>query len=282
MFSISMIIGTVLAVIAAMLLLTGGKYDEVVESIEKDEFPFKTIYCIGYKLSNIFKMPENIYVNLIREAKLVYDPKYSEFFVNLIWAQLLSFVYVSVTVGFVCAGIFGMPLYAILGVVMSMVLGQYCYKSMGKNLSERELECTIELPEVVSTLALLINSGMVLKEAWEIIAFSKEGKIYSLMQEACSHMQNGMSDREAISKFGKMSNSTEIKKFTSMLEQGIEKGNSELGASLVAQSGELWNVKRQYMLQKGEAAATKLVAPTGIIFIGIIILVIAGAAGMLA
>ena len=50
----------------------------------------------------------------------------------------------------------------------------------------------------------------------------------------------------------------------------------------MAQSSELWNVKRQYMLQKGETAATKLVAPTGLIFAGIIILVVAGAAGMLA
>jgi hypothetical protein len=44
---------------------------------------------------------------------------------------------------------------------------------------------------------------------------------------------------------------------------------------------EIWTLKKQMMLQKGEAASSELLAPTAMLFIGIIIAVITGALGML-
>ena len=78
-----------------------------------------------------------------------------------------------------------------------------------------------------------------------------------------------------------MSDAPEIKKFASVLTQGIEKGSRELSNSLIHQSAEMWNLKKQVMLQKGEAAASKLLAPTAMIFIGVLIIIIAAAIGML-
>jgi tight adherence protein C len=77
--------------------------------------------------------------------------------------------------------------------------------------------------------------------------------------------------------FGKNSNSTEIKKFTSALLQSMEKGGGELGSFLASQSSELWNAKRQRMLQAGEKAATKLLLPIVLVFVGIIIIVMTAA-----
>ena len=88
---------------------------------------------------------------------------------------------------------------------------------------------------------------------------------------------NGYSDADAIFLFGRASNSTEIKKFTSALLQSMEKGGAELSVFLARQSSELWSTKRQHMLQNGEKAATKLLLPIVLIFVGIIIIVMTAA-----
>lgn len=66
-------------------------------------------------------------------------------------------------------------------------------------------------------------------------------------------------------------------KFTSAMVQGIEKGNSELADFLVSQASELWAHKRQLALQKGEIAAGKLIIPLGLMFGGIIMIIVAAA-----
>ena len=128
---------------------------------------------------------------------------------------------------------------------------------------------------MVPKLTLLINSGMVLREAWYLVANGKEGPLYTLMKKACEDMENGDSDAVAINKFGILSDSNVIKKFTSAMVQGIEKGNSELADFLNAQVSELLAHKRQLALQNGEVAAGKLIIPLGITFGGIIMIIIA-------
>lgn len=46
---------------------------------------------------------------------------------------------------------------------------------------------------------------------------------------------------------------------------------------LANQSSELWNEKRQLLLQKGEKAASKLLMPIAIMFLGIMLIVISSA-----
>ena len=70
-------------------------------------------------------------------------------------------------------------------------------------------------------------------------------------------------------------------KFTSVLIQGIDKGSKDLSEILAEQSIQLLEAKKQYMLQKGEAASSKLLLPTTLIFVGVMIVVIAAAVGLL-
>lgn len=67
----------------------------------------------------------------------------------------------------------------------------------------------------------------------------------------------------------------EIRKFSSMVIQGLEKGASELTMFLKDMADELWIEKRNLVKQKGEKANAKLLMPTVIIFIGILFMVMA-------
>lgn len=275
--------GTVLAILLVIHLLRGGRYYYMLEGLDSGEFPLKGMYCIGYSWSDtkLLGLKGKIRETLIGQAKLLYDPKYAEYYASAVWAQTISFIHVSLVFGFILAGVLNSALMIIIGLIMAGLSGYYFLSRMNDLLKTRQMECTAELPEIVSSMALLINSGMVMKKAWKIIAESKNGTVYELMRKACVDMENGMSDVDAIHKFGRLSNSAEIRKFTSALSQSIERGSAELCDFLGRQSIEMWSLKKQLMLQKGEAAATKLLAPTVMLFIGIIIAVITGAIGML-
>lgn len=278
-----LLIGSLLAVFLVIKLLKGAKFNYLVENLEGGEFPLKSIYCIGFSWSEgkLFALKGKIREKLIGQAKLLYDPKFAEYYASVVWAQFLSFVHICLTLGFLLAGAFDSILMLIIGLATAIIFGFYFINRMNDLLKTRETECTAELPEIVSTMALLINAGMMLRNAWHTIAESKDGAVYELMRQSCIDMDNGMSEVDAIHKFGRMSNSAEIRKFTSALAQSIERGGAELSDFLGRQSIEMWTLKKQLMLQKGEAAASKLLAPTVMLFIGIIVAVITGAIGML-
>ena len=94
------------------------------------------------------------------------------------------------------------------------------------------------------------------------------------MKHAVSEMENGISDVEAIRRFGLRCMMPEIKKFSTTVIQGIQKGNSELSSMLQDQSAEVWALRKQQVRRQGEKAASKLMIPIFIMFIGILIMVI--------
>ena len=94
------------------------------------------------------------------------------------------------------------------------------------------------------------------------------------MQITVNQMNNGVSEADALYSFGSRCVIPEINKFTSTIVQGISKGNSELVAMLQEQSKEVWSLKKQHVRRQGEKAASKLMIPLMIMFVGILIMVI--------
>ena len=87
-------------------------------------------------------------------------------------------------------------------------------------------------------------------------------------------MNNGVSEVDAYTEFGTRCTSPEIKKFTSTIVQGLVKGNRELVEMIKQQSREIWDAKRQRVKQEGEKAASKLLIPICIMFVGVLIMII--------
>lgn len=278
---IFMTTGTVLAVLFIIHLTKGAKYESMVEQLDGNQFPLNELYTAGLSWSStrVFALKGKLASALKADAALLYEPQYAEYYAAIVWAQTITLVHLFLTVTFLTAGFMGESALLILGtgIFLSVAVGTYCLENMKNTISKRTEECEYQLPEVVSTMAILVNSGMVLREAWDTVAESREGQFYGLMKKASENMKNGYSDADAIFMFGKTSNSVEIKKFTSALLQSMEKGGGELPVFLAQQSSELWSTKRQRMLQEGERAATKLLLPIVLIFVGIIIIVMTAA-----
>lgn len=274
-------IGTVLAALFIMQLIRGKKYEAIVENLDGNAYPLNGLYGVGFSWSamKLFRLKGKTETKLKVNASLLYEPQYAEYYAAVAWVQTITLVHLFLAVTFLLAGMLqGMTAFLLLvGIFMSVLVGAYCLENMKNTLSRRTEECESQLPEVVSTMAVLVNSGMVLREAWNMVGENGSGAFYELMRKTSENMKNGYSDMDAIFLFGKSTNSTEIKKFTSALIQSMEKGGSELSAFLARQSSELWNAKKQRMLQSGEKAAGKLLMPIVLIFLGIIIIVMTAA-----
>lgn len=274
-------IGSILAILFMVQIKKGKRFASIVEGLDSSTFPLNQLYVVGFAWSStkLFKLRSKRAADLRAQATLLYDSQYAEYYANVAWAQTITLVHLFLTMSFLMAGILYDLAFLMLvgGIFLSIVVAAYCLENMKNTLTKRTEECEAQLPEVVSTMAILVNSGMVLREAWNMVADSGTGVFYELMRKAAENMKNGYSDADAIFLFGKASNSTEIKKFTSALLQSMEKGGAELSEFLAHQSSELWNAKRQRMLQAGEKAATKLLLPIVLIFVGVIIIVMTAA-----
>lgn len=274
-------LGSIYAILFIIQLNKGQKYETVINSLDGRQYPLCNLYAVGFSWSStkLFPFQGKGASALKNQAALLYDAQFADYYANVVWAQTLTFVHLFITVTFLMAGmIFTSVIFMLtVGIFLTVLIGVYCFSNMKNTLDRRTQECESQLPEVVSTMAILVNSGMVLQEVWAIVSENGAGAFYELMKKAGENMNNGYSINDAIFLFGKSTNSSEIKKFTSALLQSMEKGGGEIGVFLSQQSSELWNTKKQKMLQGGEKAATKLLLPIVLIFIGIIIIVMTAA-----
>ena len=160
-------------------------------------------------------------------------------------------------------------------VVMFAAVAYYYFGTITeKRILKRSEEMLGDFSNVVSKLALLTNAGMIMREAWEEVAYTGESTLYKEMQKTVDEMNNGVSEIDALFNFGTRCIIPEIKKFTSTIVQGIIKGNSELTFMLQQQSKEVWAAKKQNVRRQGEKAASKLLVPILIMFIGILIMIL--------
>ena len=279
---IMLLLASITTVLFLVNLARGKQYGYMVESLDGGEYFLKELYVVGFSLNDgkIFKLRGTMERNLKKQAKLLWGDRYYEYYANLAWAQFLSLTLLVVSVGFSLSGFLKteqIPILLILVLLFVAAFWNLSLSRMKEKVQQRREACEAEFPNMVSKLALLINSGMVLREAWHVTAYGKVGTLYTLMKQACEDMENGESDIGAIYKFGVTSDSASIKKFTSAMIQGMQKGNSELADFMVSQTSELWAHKRQMALQQGEVAAGKLIIPLGITFAGIIMIIVSAA-----
>lgn len=283
MFRLLLLILATLSVALFLYALNKGKNKaSLVEGLNEAEYPLKDLYVVGFALNEmkLFRLRGKLERDLKKSTKLIVDSIYYEYYTYVTWAQFLTLSLFTLCIGLPFCSLLSGESALLMPVILILIIAVIWNISMSKMkeaVQARRDACILEFPNMVSKLSLLLTSGMVLREAWYLIARSKTGPLYDLMNKSCDMMDNGDSEIVALHKFGVLSDSTEIKKFTSAMIQSAEKGNSELATFLMTQVTELWAHKRQLALQQGEIAAGKLIMPLGLMFAGIILIIIAAA-----
>lgn len=271
-----MIVATVLNIGIITLLLMGKRYDQLLEPLDAKEFMLKDAYGIGLRLLELKKKYRSKwYAKQEEYLEILYEKKYVPYYMRIYCARRLTLTVVIFAVMLNLSAMAGenvLILFA-LTVIMTWAIYQKYTDDLKQKIDERSDQMTTELPEAVSRLALLINAGMILREAWEVVANSGESLLYQEMRLAHEYMRNGLSESDGIFLFGRRSENGEVRKFSSQLIQSIDKGGNQLSSELAQLSGEMIELKRQYVFRKADVSATKLLAPMFIMFVGILILI---------
>ncbi|AEV67152.1 type II secretion system F family protein [Acetivibrio clariflavus] len=271
-----MTVGTVALLLWLIFFILGNKYDGMFDSLNEKDFPLKEIYGVGYAALETFRYSFNSKSDrkLKHEIEILYGDKYAEYFLRVIHAQKVTLSMTLFVISFVFYGLTN-EIGVLLVMFMFSGLAFYYYGTLThKKILKRSDEMLRDFTEVVSKLALLTNAGMILREAWETVAKGGNTTFYQEMQRSVDQMKNGVTEIDALYEFGVRCIIPEIKKLTSTLIQGLIKGNSELAAILQEQSKEVWDAKKQRVKRQGEKAASKLLIPMSIMFLGILIMIV--------
>ncbi len=272
-----MIILGLAALILWMVIYSKSKeYNTMFEVLDEKEFPLKEVYGFGMvvleKIKYSYKTKKDR--KLRQSLEVLYGEKYADYYLRVIHAQQITIASLLFVLSFVFYGLTSEIAGFCLGLLFTGLSYYYFGTLTQKKIFKRSEEMLNDFSEVVSKLALLTNAGMILKEAWQEVAAGGETTIYKEMQTAVNEMNNGVSEVDAIYNFGSRCIIPEIKKFTATIIQGLTKGSQDLVDMLQEQSSEVWKMKKQLVRREGEKAASKLLLPISIMFIGILIMII--------
>ena len=269
-------IGAVLLLIWMGFFFAGLKHSSLFDALEEKEYPFKEIYGVGYAVMLLLKYQYRSKHDrkLRKEISVLYGDKYADYYIRVIYSQKVTMAFTLLVLAVPLYGLAN-SMAAMLVMLMFAGVAYYYFGTVTeKKILKRSEEMLSDFSNVVSKLALLTNAGMIMREAWEEVAYTGESTLYKEMQKAVDEMNNGVSEVDALFNFGTRCIIPEIKKFTSTIIQGMIKGNSELIYMLQEQSKEVWAAKKQNVKRQGEKAASKLLIPILIMFVGILIMIL--------
>lgn len=273
---IMMVMGTIFLIVWLILFAMSGKYASLFQNLDEKEYPLKEIYCWGYEfMERIHYGYRSMKDRKMRQdISIFYEKKYAEYYLRVIYAQKVTYAAVLVVLAFILYGLTNEVIIFFMLLLFAGLAFYYFGNQINDRIQKRSQEMISDFSEVVSKLALLTNAGMIMRDAWEYVANTNDTTIYQEMKRTVDEMNNGVSETEAFRDFGNRCVLPEIKKFTATIIQGMLKGNSELVVMLHQQSTEVWNAKRQSVKQLGDMAESKLMLPMGIMFIGVIVMVV--------
>ena len=161
-------------------------------------------------------------------------------------------------------------------------------KSEQKKKKNEQMEwqesCTKELPGFLSQLLLLMNSGLVLSDAFLRIADGygsvPETQQTLFMKEICRICQRaartGESPVRLFCQFSQNSGVRELARVAGILEASLETG-ADLWEKLAEQSAQLWENRKRLALEKIRVGESKMSFPLGILMIALLLVTAAPA-----
>lgn len=267
----------VLAILWFLLWTAGSrKYAQMIEPLDPKKYMLKALYPLGFQILELIRYPYTSAHDKKRigQAKIVYGERFGEYYYRVNMAEKVTYAATFVMLSPIMGPMMGNDLFSLFGLVAAGVMYYYADTKITDVIKARENDLSRDFADMVSKLALLINAGMITREAWEEIALTGEGTVYEEMRNAVIEMENGVSEIDAYLGFGNRCGVQSVKKFTSMLCQNLTKGNKELVDFLKAETALSWEEKKHFVKRKGEEASNKMMIPLGLILVGVFVMIL--------
>lgn len=253
------------------------KFASVTNTLEEKEYPMHELFYIGFELLAMihFDTKSDFARKKVKEMSEVYGRRYAEYYYYVQVGGQVTYVATILPLIFVLAILGNSPMALAFGIVLALLFVWYLSEMFQDKLSARREEMLSEFPQVLSKLTLLVNSGMMLRNAWNRVAGDGQGVLYLEMSATTAEMLNGISEPDAYRNFAERCGLKEMRKFASLVTQSMAKGSGDLSFFLKDMSDEMWEMKKNMVKRKSEQANSKLLAPIVLIFMGILIMIMA-------
>ena len=279
---IFMIIASLLAFIWIILLFVRKKkYMEIIKGVRrkgKKHF-FADLLMVGINIIDLLKLKGSSERSIKLKKVLAdnYGDKYTDFYYLILRARQFTIGFSALPIVFIVVSVQTISCFFLIVIIIVGLLIYDLEREERIIHDERKEAMITEFPRVISKLTLLISAGMPLREGWRRVSLSGDGLLYKEMQATMDEMSNGVMEVQAYKNFGSRCDVKEIQKFSSMLIQNMQKGSRELSGYMRDLASDMWNIRKDIAKKKGDKAASLLLVPTTLIFIGILIMVIAPA-----
>lgn len=273
-----------------MRLVEGGSSEKAIRKLEKEN---ERLQNGNLQSVSIFDMPGyavlrrvqaigrgSIHKELLTKCVELYGKKYAVNKTKQLLARIISYPVIgmaaAIAVGSLLAasgnrtgGIVVMG----IGSLIVLCLAYALYDEVSDQLNKRRRAISRQFPNVVSKLALLVTSGMIMDRAWRETAESQNTELYREMRRTADELDNLVDPATAYTNFLNRCNTKETTKLASAIIQNQSKGNAEVGRLLKDMAHEAWQERRHTAKRDSEKANSKLMIPTMLLFVAILIMI---------
>lgn len=259
----------------------------LIDDLDSKIFTLKDLYFIGLGCIDIYenfkkekitmKEKANVEIGKLTEA---FGREKAELYYYITVAGKISLILTFLPIGLSLTCVLKSPLGLLCGILLAIVFPRGIQSSINAAVEEKKDSIMNEFPKMISKLTLLINAGMLVRKAWDEVCKVKsddqdsDSDLYKEMRIVSKDIQEGMSIDAAMSSFANRCGLKEIRKFSSIYVQAVNRGASESIHSMKIMADEAWEQKKQLSKQKGEIASQKLLFPNMIMFVGIMLVVV--------
>ena len=221
----------------------------------------------------------DIHKAIMTKSYELYGKKHAVYKAKNLLAKLLSYPLIGVAavlvagVSLVSAGSTTAGA-AILGIgtILVLVLSYAMYDELSDKVKKRREAIGRQFPNVVSKLALLVTSGMIMDRAWKETAHSQDSELYKEMRKTSEELDNLVSPESAYSDFINRCNTKETGRLASAILQNLAKGNAEIAGLLNDMAREAWQERRHMAKRDAEKANSMLMIPTMLLLLAILVM----------
>ncbi|QSX04842.1 type II secretion system F family protein [Sedimentibacter sp. zth1] len=272
-----LVLGTVLSIVWIIIYLKyNKKYNAALDALKKNEYFMSNIFFIGFGVMDIvkFNLESSIAVKKTKKICRIKGEKYAEFYYYVTVGAKITYVLTLLPISFFIGAVSKEFSLAFLAIVFIVLIVIYLDYEIESEVNRKKEELFGDFPNVLSKLVLLMNAGMTVRSSWTLISNGDEGLLFREMKRVNDDIDNGISEVQAYRNFGDRCNNKEIRKFTSLLIQNMQKGSSETVNLIKNMADESWQQKKSNVKIKGELASQKLMLPVGIMLIAILMIII--------
>jgi tight adherence protein C len=203
--------------------------------------------------------------SMLNRSKLFFTEQASASYLCLLFFTLIA-VFAGGDITYMGIGLFGAAVTPFLMI-----------KEIDSQIRKKQQHMIMELPEVLSTIVLLVNAGETVHKAWIRCMDAKRNvelsPLFKELEIAVRELEMNISFSKVMEDFSKRCALHEVSLFTSMLLINYKRGGNDFVLALQGLSQELWQRRKSVSRTLGEEASSKLVFPMVLIFVVVMVIV---------